>query len=235
LLSWAVRYFPILRIIKRRRLAGERLLEIGSGSFGLATFYQNQFVGCDVDFPWPPLKPMLPVRCSATTLPFGDASFGAVVASDVLEHVPPMHRLTVVREALRVAGKVAVFGFPSGSRAYESDRNFYQYHKQRRIPVCDWLEEHMRYPFPDRTLFDGLPPEWSVESFGNDQLWFHEWLNHRELSGKVNQLLSSVVRIVPRPVEALLKLADRSPFYRLIVVVSRNPREEGKLLIDPAA
>ena len=41
--------------------------------------------------------------------------FAAVVASDVLEHVPPQHRLTVVKEALRVTRKVAIFGFPAGS------------------------------------------------------------------------------------------------------------------------
>lgn len=222
MLNWAVRYFPILRVLKDRTVAGERLLEVGSGSFGLATFYKDPFVGCDVDFPWPPRKPMLPVRCSAANLPFGDATFGVVVASDVLEHVPPNYRLKVVREALRVARNFAVFGFPSGSPAYESDRNFHDYHKARGIPICDWLEEHMRYPFPDRSLFESLPPEWSLESFGNENVRFHNWVNHREMSGKISQLLSLIVKVVPRPVEALLRLADRSPYYRMIVVVTRK-------------
>ena len=228
MLNWAVRYFPILRVLKRRMAAGEWLLEIGSGSFGLATFYTNHFVGCDLNFPAPPRKPMLPVRCSAANLPFGDASFAAVVASDVLEHVPPEQRFTVVREALRVARKVVVFGFPSGSPGYECDREFRDYLRKRGIPPYDWLEEHMRYPFPDRTLFEGLPPDWSVESFGNENLGFHHWLHRTEMSARANRLFAILLKVVPRPVEALLRLADRGPFYRMIVVVSRKPQREGE-------
>jgi hypothetical protein len=208
--------------------AGEWLLEIGSGSFGLATFYRNRFVGCDLDFPAPPRKPMLPLRCSATNLPFGDASFAAVVASDVLEHVPPEQRFIVVREAVRVAGKVVVFGFPSGSPAYECDREFRDYLKKRGIAPYDWLEEHMRYPFPDRTLFEGLTPEWSVESFGNEHVGFHDWVNRRELSGIASRLFAILLKVVPRPLEALLQLADRGPFYRMIVVLSRKPQTGGE-------
>jgi hypothetical protein len=203
--------------------AGELLLDIGSGSFGLAAFYRYRFVGCDLEFPWRPRKPMLPVRCSATNLPFDDASFPAVVVSDVLEHVPPDQRPMVVREALRVAGKVAVFGFPSGSSAEECDRQFHQYLKERGIPPYGWLEEHLRHPFPDRTLFDALPPEWSVESFGNENVEFHSWVHRRELSRIGKGLFWILLTIVPRLVEALLRLADRSPFYRMIVVATRKP------------
>jgi hypothetical protein len=226
LLNWALRYFPILRVLKGRMAAGDWLLDIGSGSFGLAAFYKHRFVGCDLEFPWPPRKPMLPVRCSATKLPFDDASFPVVIASDVLEHVPPEQRLTVVREALRVAGKVAVFGFPSGSVAQECDREFHKYLKKRGIPPYGWLEEHLRHPFPDRTLFDGLPPEWSVESFGNENVGFHSWVHRNELSRMTRGLFWILLTIVPRPVEALLRLADRSPFYRMIVVATRKPQRE---------
>jgi hypothetical protein len=208
--------------------AGGLLLDIGSGSFGLAAFYRHRFVGCDLEFPWAPRKPMLPVRCSATELPFADASFPVVVVSDVLEHVPPEHRLTVVREALRVARKVVVFGFPSGSPAFESDRNFRDYLKKRGIPPYGWLEEHMLYPFPDHTLFDGLAPEWSVESFGNEHVGFHEWVHRRELSRIAKGLFWILLTVIPGPVAALLRLADRAPFYRMIVVVTRKHRTGGE-------
>jgi hypothetical protein len=52
----------------------------------------------------PPMKPMLPVRCSAANLPFGDASFAAAVASDVLEHVPPEQRI-IVEALLQLADR----------------------------------------------------------------------------------------------------------------------------------
>lgn len=226
LLNWALRYFPILRVLEGRMAAGDLLLDIGSGSFGLAAFYRDRFVGCDLEFPWPPRKPMLPVRCSATKLPFGDASFAAVVMSDVLEHVPPEQRLTVVREALRVAGRVVVFGFPSGSPAQECDRQFHKYLKVQGIPPYGWLEEHLCHPFPDRTLFDGLPAEWSIETFGNENVEFHSWVHRRELSRIARGLFWILLTIVPRPMEALLRLADRSPFYRMIVVVTQKNKVE---------
>ena len=223
LLDWAVRYFPILRILNGRMPTGGLLLDIGSGSFGLAAFYRQPFVGCDLEFPWAPRKPMLPVRCSATNLPFAAGSFPAVVVSDVLEHVPPEYRLNVVREALRVAQNIVVFGFPSGSPAYESDRNFHTDLQKRGIPPYGWLEEHMLHPFPDRTLFDGLTHEWSVESFGNENVGFHEWVNRSELSRIKKGLFWVLLTVVPRPVAALLRLADRPPFYRMIVVATRMP------------
>lgn len=228
LLGWAARYFPLLRVLKGQVGGGELLLDIGSGSFGLATFYRSPFVGCDVEFHWAPRKPMLPVRCSATKLPFADASFPAVVASDVLEHVPPQHRLTVVKEALRVTRKVAIFGFPAGSTAYESDRSFRDYLKERGILPYGWLEEHMLYPFPDPGLFHGLTPEWSVESFGNENVGFHNWVNRSELSRTAKGLFWILLTVAPRPVEGLLRLADRPPFYRLIVVVTRKLQAGGK-------
>jgi hypothetical protein len=85
------------------------VLEIGSGSVGLGKFYQSVFVGCDVVFTFKPRHPMLPIVASAANLPFLDQSFDAVVASDVLEHIPPSHRPAVIKEALRVARKVVIF------------------------------------------------------------------------------------------------------------------------------
>jgi len=227
LLNWAVRYFPILRLLKGRIPAGELLLDIGSGSFGLASFYRDRFAGCDLEFPHTPRQPMLPVRCSATNLPFGDASFPAVVISDVLEHLPPEHRLGIVQETLRVARNLAVFGFPCGSPAYESDRNFQEYLKARGIRCHDWLEEHLRHPFPDFTLFEGLDSEWSVESFGNENVVFHEWVNRNELSRLAKGLFWVLLTIVPHAVARMLRLCDRPPYYRLIVVATRKSKAGG--------
>ena len=79
MLNWAVRYFPVLRVLRTHVRDGEPVLEIGSGSFGLAHFYHERIIGSDLSFPDMPSKNMLPVRCSGTRLPFADSSFEAVV------------------------------------------------------------------------------------------------------------------------------------------------------------
>jgi hypothetical protein len=165
---------------------------------------------------------MMPVQCSATQLPFQDASFPAVVASDVLEHVPPEHRSAVIKEALRVARKVAIFGFPSGPLAHLLDQGFCAELKRRHIPPPDWLEEHVLYPFPEPALFNDPGDAWLVESFGNDHLGFHDWVNKRELSGFWGRLFGILLRHVRGPFEFLLKFADREPFYRVIFVLTRR-------------
>src|SRR5258708_1388833 len=125
MLNWAARYYPILRELNPHLSETGTLLEIGSGSIGIGKFRRVPFVGCDTKFQSPPKAPMVPVVASGASLPFGDRSFDAVVASDVLEHVPPQKRWDVVSEALREARRVAVFGFPHGPAAFELDQALY--------------------------------------------------------------------------------------------------------------
>ena len=201
-------------------MVGQEVLEIGSGSFGLAYFYPHPIVGCDLNFPFPPRRSMRPVICSAINLPFPDRSFEAVVASDVLEHVSTRDRQATVREALRVTRKVAVFGFPSGPLAYAQDREFLEYHRRlRRVPP-DWLVEHMQHPFPTAGVFSDFQDEWRIECFGNESLRFHDWVNRREISPVWARLLGLPVKLAPRLVERVLQTFDREPFYRKIFVLT---------------
>jgi methyltransferase family protein len=225
LLNWAVRYFPILRVLKNDSVDKGLILEIGSGSFGLAHFYRGQVIGCDVNFPAVPEENMLPVRCSGTSLPFADSQFDIVVTSDVLEHVPPHLRPAMIREALRVTHRLAVFAFPCGSDAHLLDENFRELHQSRNLTPPPWLEEHMQYPFPELELFLGVRENWTVEEFGNEHLRFHQWLNRRELSRAWCRVFRVCLRLVPRLLEAALRLTDRAPFYRMIVVVTRRTME----------
>jgi len=222
LLNWAVRYFPILKVLRRHAADAGPILEIGSGSFGLAHFYRGQIVGCDVNFPDVPENNMLPVRCSGTRLPFADSSFEAVVASDVLEHVPPDLRLQVINEALRVTRKLAVFAFPCGKDAHALDEKIMDVHRTRNMPPPPWLEEHMQFAFPEENLFRALGGGWEVESFGNEHLRFHEWVIRSEMSSTWPVVFRACLRFTPRLIETTLSWADRPPFYRMIVVVTRR-------------
>jgi hypothetical protein len=226
MLNWAARYFPILRMLKRRLDESDSILEIGSGSVGIGMFYRAPFVGCDVSFPFKPRAPMVPVVATATELPFEDRSFDGVIVSDVLEHIPPEQRTTVVREALRVTRKIAIFGFPSGPQAFEYDRKLAEAYDRRQQDRPIWLQEHMLHPFPTERLFEDLPQEWSVESFGNENLDFHYWVMRKEMRRPWNYIFRAFLAAVPRVVESILLRADSEPYYRKIVVIQRHSKSD---------
>jgi SAM-dependent methyltransferase len=220
MLNWAARYFPILRVLKPELSQGDSLLEVGSGSVGIGKFHRAPFVGCDLNFPFPPRAPMLPVLASASTLPFDDRSFDGVVVSDVLEHVPPDQRMAVIQEALRVARKIAIFGFPSGRTALEYDARLAETYDRSRQDRPEWLQEHLLYqPFPTIDLFDELQPAWLVRSFDNENVVFHDWVMRREMNRFGAYTFTLLLAGLPRLVERLLQRADRAPYYRKIVVV----------------
>jgi hypothetical protein len=98
-----------------------------------------------------------------------------------------------------------------------------EYHKSLpRVPP-DWLEEHMQYPFPTADLFADFQDKWMIESVGNENLRFHDWMNRMEMSRVWNRLFRLLVALVPRLVERVLQTFDREPFYRRIFVLSPQP------------
>ena len=166
---------------------------------------------------------MVPVVASGASLPFGDRSFDAVVASDVLEHVPPDQRMRVIQEALRVVRRIAIFGFPSGSTAFEYDVKLAEIYDRSRLNRPVWLQEHLQYqPFPAEDLFVELQKEWKVTSFDNENVAFHNWVMRQEMHRVGIYFFRVLLAVLPRLMEYLLQHADREPYYRKIVVIQRS-------------
>jgi hypothetical protein len=221
MLNWAARYYPIVKILKAHGLFEQgSVLEIGSGPVGIGLYRKVPFVGCDISFPYEPVWPMTPMIASAAELPLKDNEFDVVLASDVLEHIPPDLRKTVIAEALRVAGKLVIFGFPCGRAAWEADRELLNtYIKANRTPP-GWLTEHMEAQFPEPGLFEGIDG-WEVEQQGNESIAFHSWMMRREMSGIFVRASRIGMRISPWLLDVLLGKADRDPFYRRIFTLRR--------------
>ena len=222
MLNRAARFFPILRELRTLLPEGGTLVEVGSGSIGLGEFWDGPFVGCDTTFTSCPVGKMRAVRCSGHQLPFKDASIDAVVVSDVLEHVPPALRKQVISEVLRVARRVAVFGYPCGPAAFAVDQKLYRDYQARGVQPPIWLEEHMRHPFPEETLLQSLPPNWQTKVIPNDQLQFHYWMMKKEMFRLWNAVFRLALRAVPSFVERFLERTNREPSYRKIFVLTRD-------------
>jgi len=221
MLNWAARYYPIVRILKAHGLYEKgSVLEIGSGPVGLGRFRKVPFVGCDISFPYEPVWPMTPLIASAAELPLEDNEFDVVLASDVLEHIPPDLRKAVIAETLRVAGKLVIFGFPCGKAAWQADRELLDtYVRANRTPP-NWLTEHMEAQFPEPEVFEGIDG-WEIEQQGNESIGFHSWLMQKEMSGRFVRASSLAMRIAPSLLEVFLGRADRGPFYRQIFTLRR--------------
>jgi hypothetical protein len=222
LLNRAARYFPILRELRPHTGVGGSVLDVGSGSVGIGEFWPHPFVGCDVSFAEKPRKPMVPVICSGDNLPFADRSFDAVVASDVMEHVPPESRRRVLCEILRVTGKVAIFAFPCGPAAFELDKKLREEYLFRKMTPPVWLEEHMLYPFPNGELFRNLSIGWEIKIIANESLAFHHWMMRMEMRRFVNHFFQLALIVSPRLIESFLRHADGEPSYRKIFVLARQ-------------
>lgn len=226
MLNRASRFFPILRAVRSVLTTGGALLEIGSGSLGIGEYWHGAFVGCDVAFSARPVKNMRAVCCAGQHLPFPDRSFDAVVVSDVMEHVPSLQRRHVVVEALRVARKLVVIGYPCGPAAFDLDQKLLREYQTRNLTPPAWLAEHMLHPFPDESLLLDLPSGWKREVIPNESLQFRDWMMKAEMFRLSDYSFRLALRLVPRLVENLLRRADEEPSYRKIFVLSREAQEE---------
>jgi len=224
MLNRLARYQPILRLIRKYRPSS--LIEIGSGSKGIGEFCSAKFVGVDIAFEGNAVPHINLVQASGAKLPFRDNSFEMAICMDVLEHVEPSSRGQVIQEALRVASRFVVIGFPAGNPAQDSDLKLIAWCKQKKASVPGWLDEHMRFPFPEEAqVVSSLTPGLTFLHLGNENLWLHRIICKWELHPSV--LMRRCAYMFAYRLRFLsgfiLSLVNFPPYYRALFIVHKVP------------
>lgn len=234
-----VRYEPTLALI--RELGGGTLLEVGSANAGVRgyglTDPEWQVTVLDRTFDNYGAGGSAPEGCrfvlgDARAMPFADREFDVVVALDLIEHLPPGDRRTVLFELGRVARRRVIVGCPAGQQAMDVDRRLPSLYRRFGHPVPEWLQEHFDNGFPEAAeLREGLAPFGRVRLIGNESTRAHRLVMGIHVALLWLPPFAALVQLLGLPLQAqrrgrrvtrsilrLLRGLDRDPTYRTIAV-----------------
>ena len=200
------RYSRTVAALKSRfpsRPARWRVLEVGSGGPGLAGFMRNRefwntfdLVVLDRDAHLlGATRRARPVLADALSLPFQDRSFDAVLAIDVLEHIPAAMRGDAARELRRVSRRVVICHCPVDGPSEQfvgrdADLRFREEFARRFTgPRPGWVDEHLgaRHPTPAelREFFPGCV----MSGDQNRDVWLEYMLAGQPRTGGASRFL----------------------------------------------
>jgi hypothetical protein len=222
LLDHLVRYDPVLRLLGETPDA--TVLEVGSGSEGIAYWLPGRDV-TSVDLGIPGREG------DARSLDFPDRSFDVAVTLDMLEHIRPDERSSVLHELVRVTRRRVILGFPSGHRAFEVDVGLGWMLDRRGQTHPDWLDEHLRHGLPDASEVEAeLRTHGHVRRLPNENVHTHRtlvWCEMTRVAHRATHLLARLLapglrgrgRWWRAPLLHLLRGGDLGTPYRVILVL----------------
>ncbi len=144
----ALRYLPLVDIIKQNEWMNKSILEIGSGSYGITPYLKKEVVGVDQSFDEPEYPFLKRVKGKAQDLPFSDNKFDVVILSDVVEHIPSGLRQKVLNEAVRVAKLAVLISGPFGDEAMNQDKELAEYSIKTLGTMHPFFKDHLEYGLP---------------------------------------------------------------------------------------
>jgi SAM-dependent methyltransferase len=238
-LNQLLRYDPVVRLLEQLR--GGRLLDVGSGSYGVARWLSPRWdvAAADVSFDdyggaqGPVRRGARPVLASVAALPFRDRAFDAVLSLDVHEHLPVHLRETALAELVRVTRRRLIVACPTGPAALEADRELYELYRRRDGRVIRWLAEHVEHPMPERDrIVAALRRHGRVGFLRNENARRHLRLMRSEATRWGQRAQALAARVLARAVRegrgrssVLLRMIGGNPRrgeYRSIVVLDRE-------------
>jgi ubiquinone/menaquinone biosynthesis C-methylase UbiE len=243
-LNHLVRFEPVLALVLSAGSPGGTLLDVGSGSQGIARLLPDDWCATAVDANFDDYAPTSGPRRLASdqqvgdvrALPFEDARFDVTVAVDLIEHIAAADRAQAVSEICRVSRRRAVIACPAGEAALRADRRLAAHFTRDGRPVPPWLQEHLQNGFPAvAELVAAATRFGEVRTLGNESISAHE----RLVAAEHRILPALALRLACRPLERLMtsrrpqarqlstgvlrrvRGRDREPAYRVVVVVDR--------------
>jgi len=221
----ALRYYPVVKAIKKLNLEDSKILEVGPGSLGIIPYLKREIDGVDVDFSGPKTKLLNKIKGKANNLPFAKNAYDVAISVDVLEHLRKEERQDAIYEILRVTKRLVVIVVPVGELAQEQDKKLDEYFFKKFGQRNQYLEEHVLNGLPnteevlvaiDQSLRK-LAKKAKVESFPNLNLFVREilmktWITKSKFSYYL--YLKGYLLFLP-----FLKLLNLGNCYRRVFVI----------------
>ena len=224
MLTQLIRYLPVINLIKKEKV--KKILEFGSGSYGMGKFFNFPFVGIDVNFNDYEKNErvnkndlMKRVILKGKNLPFKDKQFELSFSTDVMEHISKNDRIHFLKELIRVSGKFIIVAFPAGKNSLFLDKILFNFFKLFDFKIPLWLKEHLEIDcYPLLNEFDDflLKKELKYRKFRNEGFLFHflfmilekvPFLNGLSTVASRNDFISRIIR------------TDKKSGYRLFYII----------------
>lgn len=145
----ALRYLPIVALIKNQHLENAKILDVGSGPLSLTPYLKVPVDGIDMDFSEGGNSPLLnKIKGTGTNLPFRKNSYDVVISTDTLEHIPKDNREKAIYDMIKVAKNLVVIVVPTGKLSEKQDQELDKYYQKVFGKKNQFLSEHVENGLP---------------------------------------------------------------------------------------
>ena len=148
MLNWKIRYSKILDRNPDLFDASRSVLEVGSGSVGVAPYVRRAVIGLEPHFVEPANEWLIPAKGSIMKIPFPDNSFDIVLCVDVFEHLCKSDRQHALDQLVRVARDKIIISCPCGPVSERGEEALLKLFASTHSAVPSWLKEHLQNGLP---------------------------------------------------------------------------------------